>query len=267
MVDGRVSARHNHRTEKPTAIRHNHPPPDKDGAVADLKPLIAYLIDQVRDQEGKPNKTTLVKLVYLVDVEHCRRYGKPVTGLEWRFHHYGPYAAELDREIDDNTLFQVFGNRGTGYGFSPSPAWRDIQAAFSTSYGPTVKRIADDVAKQWGLETLDTVLEYVYFDTEPMQNAERGETLDFSKIQVEGISTRREPRLSFSDEFISDLRTRWNQRKETRRNVNPRPETPEEPLYDEVYQEALDMMAREEGTTPTFPRRRPLKGSDRSGTG
>ena len=35
--------------------------------MADLKPLIAYLIDQVRDQEGTLNKTALVKLVYLVE--------------------------------------------------------------------------------------------------------------------------------------------------------------------------------------------------------
>ncbi len=235
--------------------------------MADLKPLIAYLIDQVRDQEGKPNKTALVKFVYLVDVEHWRRYGRSVTGLEWRFHHYGPYSAQLDREINDNHLFQVFGTRNSGYGFSPSPAWKEIQAAFNTNFEPVVKNIADDVVKQWGLEDLDTILEYVYFETEPMQDALRGEILDFSKIQVEEASIRREPRLSFSDEFITGLRTRWDQRKETRRNVSPRQETPVEPLYDEVYQEDLDMMAREEGTTPTFPRRRPLKGSDRSGTG
>ena len=232
--------------------------------MADLKPLIAYLIDQVRDQGGTLNKTALVKLVYLVEVGYWRRYGKPVTGLEWRFHHYGPYAAELDREIDDNRLFQVFGSRGTGYGFSPSREWRQIEAAFNTHYEPAVKRIADDVVKQWGLETLNTVLEYVYFETEPMQDAERGEILDFSKIQMVEFPIPREPRLSFSDEFISDLRARWDRRNEGRNNANQGQETPEEPLYDDVYEEALDMMAREEGTTPAFPRRRPLSGPDRS---
>ena len=231
--------------------------------MADIKPLIAYLIDQVRDQGGTLNKTALVKLVYLVEVEYWRRYGKPVTGLEWRFHHYGPYSAELDREIDDNRLFQVFGGRNSGYGFSPSPAWKEIQAAFNTHYEPAVKNIADNVARQWGLESLETILEYVYFETEPMQGAERGDNLDFSKIQMEEIPIRREPRLSFSDEFISDLRTRWDRRTEVRNNAKQGEETPEEPLYDEVYEEALGLMAREEGTTPTFPRRRPLTRPDR----
>ena len=39
--------------------------------MADLKPLIVYLTDQVRDQGGTPNKTALVRLVYLVDVDCC----------------------------------------------------------------------------------------------------------------------------------------------------------------------------------------------------
>lgn len=238
--------------------------------MADLKPLLAYLIDQVRDQEGILNKTALVKFVYLVEVEYWRRYGKPVTGLEWRFHHYGPYAAELDREIDDNPLFQVFGSRNSGYGFSPSLEWKQIEAAFNTHYDPAVKRIADDVVQQWGLETLDTVLEYVYFETEPMQDAERGEILDFSTIQVEEIPIRRELRLSFSDEFISDLRARWDRRNETPNEVKQIEETQDEPLYDGVYEEALELMAREEGMQSSNRRRRllqrgrPLTGPDRS---
>ena len=232
--------------------------------MADLKPLIAYLIDQVRDQEGALNKTALVKLVYLVEVEHWRRYGRPVTGLEWRFHHYGPYCVELDREINDNALFQVFGSSRSGYGFSPSREWEEIQATFNTHYGPAVRRIADDVVKQWGLESLETILEYVYFETEPMQGAEPGEIQDFSRIQMEEDPIRREPRLSFSDEFISDLRSRWNQQRDVPAGPNPSQEVPAEPLYDEVYEEALGLMAREESTPPTSPRRRPLAGPDRS---
>ena len=95
--------------------------------MTDIKPLIAYLVDQVVDQGGSPNKTTLIKLVYLVDVECWRKLGKPATGLEWRFHHYGPYSAELERDINDNTFLHVFGDRHSGYGFSPSSQWEEIR--------------------------------------------------------------------------------------------------------------------------------------------
>ena len=226
----------------------------------DLKPLIAYLIDQVRDQEGTLNKTALVKLVYLVDVECYRRLGRPATSLQWRFHHYGPYSAELEREVNHNAFVHVFGARDSGYGFAPSSDWRDIHSAFNTTFEPAVRRVADAVAKQWGLEPLNTILEYVYFETEPMQDARRGETLDFSRIQTERTSSRREPRLSFSEEFIDNLRTRWSDRTETADTPGKGKLTPSEPVYDEIYEEALRLMADDEGITPRPSRKHPLDG-------
>ena len=231
--------------------------------MADLKPLIAYLIDQVRDQGGTPNKTNLVKLVYLVDVECWRKLGKPATGLEWRFHHYGPYSAELERDINDNAFVRVFGNRRSGYGFSPSSDWKEVQAAFNTRFEPAVRRVADGVVTQWGPEGLETLLEYVYFETEPMQDAHRGETLDFSKIQPEERRAPRGTGLAFSDEFLSGLRARWDQRRNPPGTSSQEKEAPDEPAYDEVYDEALKLMAGEEGTTPRTPRKHRLEGTDR----
>ena len=232
--------------------------PDRDESMADLKPLIAYLIDQVRDQGGTPNKTALVKLVYLVDVECWRKFGKPATGLDWRFHHYGPYSAEMERDINDNTFLHVFGSRHSGYGFSTSSDWRDIHATFNTHFEPGIRRVADSVVRQWGLEPLETLLEYVYFETEPMQNARRGETLDFSMIQTEDIPTPRHPNLVFPDEFISSLRDRWNRRSKTTGISSQDQGAPYEPVYDEIYEEALKLMAEEEGFTPGTPRRHRL---------
>ena len=228
--------------------------------MADLKPLIAYLIDQVREKEGAPNKTALVKLVYLVDVECCRRFGKPATGLEWRFHHYGPYSAELEQNINDNAFIDVFGNRRSGYSFSISSEWNDIHAAVNTHFGPRVKRIADEVIRQWGLEPLDTLLEYVYFETEPMQDARRGTILDFSVIQPEERTIGRGPRLAFSDEFINDLRARWDQRIKAANTSSREQDVLDEPLYDEIYEEALELMAEEEGMRPQTHRRYRLEG-------
>ena len=232
--------------------------------MADLKPLIAYLTDQVREQGGTPNKTALVKLVYLVDVECWRKLGKSATGLEWRFHHYGPYSVELERNINDNAFLHISGNRRSGYGFSISSEWRDIHAAFNAHFEPTVRRIANGVVMQWGLEDLETLLEYVYFETEPMQEARRGETLDFSKIQIEQRPASKDARLAFSDEFISDLRDRWNQRRNPPATSSKEKATPDEPVYDEVYEEALNLMADDEGTTPGIPRKRKLEEPDRA---
>ena len=212
--------------------------------MTDIKPLIAYLVDQVVDQGGSPNKTTLIKLVYLVDVECWRKLGKPATGLEWRFHHYGPYSAELERDINDNTFLHVFGDRHSGYGFSPSSQWEEIRAVFNARFDPAVRCVADGVVNQWSLENIETILEYVYFETEPMQDARRGEPLDFSRIQPEDRPARSGASLEFSNEFISNLRARWDQRRKTFDTSNQRQESPSEPIYDEVYEEALRLMAQ-----------------------
>ena len=230
--------------------------------MADLKPLIAYIVDQVREQGGSPNKTTLVKLLYLIDVESCRKLGKPATGLEWKFHHYGPYSAQLERDINDNAFLHVFGDRNSGYGFHITSDWRDIHQAFDAGFGPGIKRVADSVVNQWGLQELQPILEYVYFETEPMQEARRGEALDFSTIQPEEAPPGRRPRLTFSDEFINNLRTRWDQRKRNQDTSNREWEAPGEPIYDEVYDEALRRMADEDGMTPASPRRHRLEGPD-----
>ena len=200
----------------------------------DLKPLIAYLIDQVNDQGGSPNKTALVKLVYLVDVECQRRFGRTATGLPWRFHHYGPYSAQLERDINDNEFVHAFGNQQSGFAFRASSNWRDIHRTFEANFEPGIRRIADGVVRQWGLEDLNPILEYVYFETEPMQEAQRGDTLDFSTIQPEQTANPRTHRLSFSDEFLSDLRERWDQHKETVRASNREREIPEPPIHDQV---------------------------------
>ena len=99
------------------------------------------------------------------------------------------------------------------------------------------------MVRQWGLEGLETLLEYVYFETEPMQQAHRGETLDFSKIQIEQRPASRGAGLAFSDEFISGLRDRWDQRRNPPATSSKEKATPEEPVYDEVYEEALKLMA------------------------
>ena len=235
--------------------------------MADFKPLIAYLIDQVRDQDGTLNKTALVKLVYLVDVECYRNLGRPATGLEWRFHHYGPYSAELERDINDNAFIHAFGDRNSGYGFAPSHEWRDIHAAFNASFDPAVRRVADRVTRQWGLEPLETLLEYVYFETEPMQDAQRGNILDFSKIRPEEKPARRSPHLSFSDEFIGGLRTRWDKRRRPPSATEGEKTPPSEPIYDEVYEEAVGLMDDDEGLTSRPPRKHPLGGPNQGESG
>ena len=47
------------------------------------------------------NRTRLVKLLYLADVESVRTGRGPVTGVDWDFLDFGPHSAALDEALAD----------------------------------------------------------------------------------------------------------------------------------------------------------------------
>ena len=212
----------------------------------DLKPLIGYIVDQINDREGVVGKTALVKLVYLVDVEHYRRYGRTVSGLSWRFYHYGPYAAELEQVIRENRFVNEYGNRERpGYRYFGKGDWQDIHRVFNAHFGSSVKHVADWVIEQWGIESLEIILDYVYFETEPMQDAQRGENLDFTKIKKEEqVTARKAASHALPEATSNDFRNRLKQRRE---QTTRRLRQATEPVYDQVYADASKLMAEDEG--------------------
>lgn len=236
--------------------------------MSNLTPLLNYIIDQVNQQGGTIGRTALTKLVYLIDIEYYKRHGKQATSLQWRFHHYGPYAAELQSQIqllglhaDEAQFTRKPTNRpATGYRYRPNKDWHEIQRAFNTAYDASVKRCVDQIIEQWALEPLPTILDYVYFETEPMQNAKRGQSLDFSKIQPEPINPPPTAKLEFSEEFLSDLRRKWKEKREAASQQKPKKAT--EPRYDEIYYEALKMMAEDESAKFYFPPNTKVLGPD-----
>ena len=224
--------------------------------MTDLKPLISYIVDQVNDRDGVVGRTSLVKLVYLVDVEHYRRYRRQATGLKWRFHHYGPYAAELDTAINplapgiaEHEFTGTVGDRAvSGYRYSKTGDRREIERTFNSRSGASVKQSIDRVIERWALDPLWTILDYVYFETGPMQGPKRGEYLDFSKVQMASPARRNTATLKLPEKSLSDLRRRL---KERRAEIGKEARKATDPAYDQVYAEACEVMEEEEGPGPS----------------
>src|SRR5271170_1970089 len=63
--------------------------------------LIAAVATSVRDCGGAPNKTKILKLLYLLDIESYRKTGAILTGFEWKFYRYGPWAASYEAALQD----------------------------------------------------------------------------------------------------------------------------------------------------------------------
>jgi hypothetical protein len=132
----------------------------------------------------------LVKYTYLGDLAYAKAHsGETFTGAPWRFHHYGPWAAEVFQRIE--------------------PAASAVGATRETFRSPkydsdVVRYLLEDDALFEGLERLlpwevvssvrrsvhehgadtESLLHHVY-TTSPMLQAAPGQTLDFSSAERE----------------------------------------------------------------------------------
>lgn len=142
----------------------------------DLRALIAYIVARAREREITLTRTRLVKLLYLLDVERIRSRREPVTGVNWVFFHYGPYAFEL---ID--TLEQMEGSELVAQSWRGSILYRAAPGApDGEDWISATRRSVDSVIARYAALGTDELLDYVYFETGPMVEAERGEPLDMS---------------------------------------------------------------------------------------
>src|ERR1700674_5119510 len=92
--------------------------------------------------------------------------------MDWKFHHFGPYASALAPYIGDPTATATDGLLAELMSKERAPLSQDhdLQSA------------AVEVVHQWANSDLNALLDYVYFETEPMQAASRGDMLDFRTV-------------------------------------------------------------------------------------
>ena len=147
-----------------------------------LASIIREIYRQAKDVDIQPpNATRLVKLVYLADIEWRKTHsGEPLSDLHWRFHYYGPYANEFSAILgsDDVEVSELVDGK------TVKRVHFDAEDLARPEVPENVSAIIRRVVKEWGDTHINTLLNHVYFETEPMENVKRGEMLDFSKLRV-----------------------------------------------------------------------------------
>jgi uncharacterized phage-associated protein len=146
--------------------------------------LICEVINQYYSiyNRGVP-KTRLLKLVYLVEVFYKRSFNKRLTNAEWIYFKYGPYIYNYD-QILENQNIKIENTK-----FSESKEFQII--SLKKTYNnkniiPDDPFLISKIVREYGELDLRSLLDYVYFETEPMINAEnRTETLDFDCVLPE----------------------------------------------------------------------------------
>jgi hypothetical protein len=153
--------------------------------------LVKLLLGLCQREDIPVGKTKLVKLLYLMEVEYFRSRRERLTDLRWVFLHYGPYPQGFEQLLGDPDIEQLPRSLADGRRFeqvtvSDAPEFRDDR---------TLSRLAEDIVERWGGLQLEKLLNYVYFETEPMFSAIRGQELDFSAIAPAAETTVRTIRI------------------------------------------------------------------------
>jgi hypothetical protein len=193
-----------------------------------LRKLIDYLQTKHREKTGKNLlKTQLVKLAYLVEVEYYRIKRERLTGAQWIFFHYGPYSHEFGNPEDTMQIGTSQKGRALKT-ISVSEEGSDM-----ATYDGATRSIIDQVYRDWGCASLNRLLDHVYFQSEPMIQAQRRrEVLEFETIpEVKEMKP-----LKIDSNKLAEIRKRLQKRvKELEEEAKRKGETRPTVLIKEEY--------------------------------
>ncbi len=226
-------------------------------AVYQYTVAVATLADDARPQPLGP--IHLLKYAYLADLAHAaRRAGNPYSGVEWRFHHFGPWSQEAfdaiapalrvvaAREVRYASRYE---NDVVRYGLDRHEAEAIAQRG-DQDLPPVVSHAIARAVREHGSDTAD-LLRHVYL-TPPMLAARPGDRLDFSTAAgvVRETRTPRAPakltarekrrRAAILDSARAEMRQRLARSRSQRTALQP------PPRYDAVFRDGtaqLDRMA------------------------
>ena len=155
----------------------------------DLGSLMAYVVARSLERGATLNRTKLVKLLYLIDLERAAVAQPSLTGLRWIFFHYGPYALEFPE-----TLEPLEGGKLIVKGYQHSQLFIAApEAPDGEDWPSSTRRQVDNVIRRFAAMDLNELLDYVYFHTAPMRGAVRGQPLDIGRARTEREPTPKPP--------------------------------------------------------------------------
>jgi hypothetical protein len=147
-----------------------------------LKQLLIPIVIEFRNRYGMfPTKTKLLKLAYLVDLFHARKFATPLTEGTWIYYLYGPYRHDYGSAISE----APFETEDVDLADEKTATVISVAPGTSSPVLPLdAKNMVVRAVFDYGGLPLRELLDFVYFETEPMINAqERMEQLDFSTVK------------------------------------------------------------------------------------
>lgn len=133
-----------------------------------LSDLILYFVQQ----HPRVGRTQIVKFIYLSDLMSRQYFGKPLTGLNWIWHDFGPWDKEIYAVLSQMLKGKMVeessfpGKDNTGYAYT-------AKATESARLPPEAEMIARHVWDQVNQKKLDELLNDVVYKSVPMLDVQK----------------------------------------------------------------------------------------------
>ena len=167
--------------------------------------LIDLIIKYKKKYEKLLSKTKLLKLAYLVELFYYRKHLKRLTDVDWIYFKFGPWFKGYDEILNEEP-----------FSIKQSEEYNLIEVELGKYREPKLdiseNEMINKVTFEFGHLDLNDILDFIYFETEPMIEAEhRGEKLSFENVKpadyykvkklTVGDSVKRKLRKQFSEKF------------------------------------------------------------------
>ncbi len=202
-----------------------------------------------------------IKYTYLADLAHAEKNrGETYSGINWRFHHYGPWSPELSQQIKP-TLVEAgaimsqfpstkFDNDLVRWRLHDDQLRREIEPQLPVSFKYKLKKQIQEL----GNDT--SGLLHLTYTTRPMLLAAPGEILDFTPVErepkefqqvaeipVKELSKTAKKKLELKEEQKNrELKERIQTKLESKKAKKRRSAKYTQPRYDDVYFEGLEWL-------------------------
>jgi hypothetical protein len=209
--------------------------------------LVKYITWLASEREEMLSPIRVVKFLYLADLYHARRNeGKTLTGWSWRFVHYGPFCNQALKAVEAAVQARMIAAIPYESSFDDEQHFlykseAEAEPSISGTLPFYVTGPLQGAVRKWAGDTFG-LLDYVYFETEPMKDVRPGDLLDFSKAKepepFRDVHMRRLPEAKISQGKALIAKMRESQRECLI----------EEPaaIYDDVYTKAIEFLDGED---------------------
>jgi len=210
--------------------------------------IIKYIVCFANDHNISLTTIRLVKFVYLADLYHARfNCGETITHFPWAFVNYGPYCQHVMKSIDDavkqgfiySKSYESSKYENDYKLFSCHDDYdyirKDFQIPVLSELQHAIKKYGDDTAQ---------LLDYVYFNTEPMNNVKKRDILDFSlAMQPQPIQPIKTKKLSKNDiEYAKSLVNKLKEKYAAASENLHKDDSETDKWRDELYLKSLDVL-------------------------